>query len=62
MPIVTVEWVEGRTKEQQDKLAQAITENVINIANAKPESVTVIIKDNPAANIYKAGTPLSQKK
>ena len=61
MPIVTVEMIEGRTLEQKQAMVEKITEGICETCNCKPEAVTVIIHDLPAANIAKGGTLLSKK-
>lgn len=55
MPVVKVMWLEGRSKEQKDELAKAITEAVARIGKTKPESTTVIFEDVPRQNWAKAG-------
>lgn len=55
MPVVKVSWLEGRSKEQKDELAKAITEVVTRIGKTKAESTTVIFEDVPKENWAKAG-------
>ena len=45
MPIVTVDMWEGRSKEQKRKLAEALTNDMVDIAGTKAEHVTVIFRD-----------------
>ena len=45
MPIVRVELWKGATKETKSKLAKAITNDVVTIANKKPQSVIVLFTD-----------------
>ena len=45
MPVVTVQLWPGRTHAQKAELARAITEAVVTIAHARPESTTVIIQE-----------------
>jgi 4-oxalocrotonate tautomerase len=45
MPIVRVELWKGATKETKAKLAKAITNDVVTIANKKPQSVIVLFTD-----------------
>jgi 4-oxalocrotonate tautomerase len=61
MPVVTVEWVEGRSKEQRSKVAEAITEAISTIGGAKPEATYVVFKDVPKENWASGGTLLSDK-
>lgn len=55
MPIVRVTWLAGRTKEQKDELAKAITEAVVRVGNTKAESTQVIFEDVPRDSWSKAG-------
>ena len=61
MPVVHIHMLEGRSTEQKRKLAEAITTAFVNIANAKPESVTVMIDDYPRTNWAKAGKLMSEQ-
>ena len=45
MPVVRVELWKGATKETKAKLAKAITNDVVTIANKKPQSVIVLFTD-----------------
>jgi 4-oxalocrotonate tautomerase family enzyme len=60
MPVVIVEWWEGRTAEQKRKVIAGITE-VLNGVGIPPEATQVIIKDNPKVNWGTAGKPCSDK-
>ncbi|MBS7643007.1 tautomerase family protein [Candidatus Bathyarchaeota archaeon] len=62
MPIVIVEFFEGRTSEQKARLAKAITDAMVEIAGAKAENVTVIFHDLPKTNLAKAGVLASEQK
>jgi len=62
MPIVIVEFFEGRTTEQKIRLAKAITDAMVEIAGAKAENVTIIFHDLPKTNIAKAGVLGSEQK
>lgn len=55
MPIIRVDWIEGRTLEQKRSLAAKITEVVCECARTTPDRVTVIINDIPKTNHAKAG-------
>ena len=54
MPVVTVEWWEGRTVEQKKQLVEGIT-SVMTGMGIPPEAVDIIIKDNPKHNWGRAG-------
>ena len=45
MPRVTIDMYPGRSKEQKAELAQVITRALVDIANAKPESVDIVFKE-----------------
>ncbi len=59
MPVVIVEMWEGRTIEQKKLLASGITE-VFGKIGVMPESVHIIIKDNPKHNWATAGKLASE--
>jgi 4-oxalocrotonate tautomerase len=50
MPVVTVELWEGRTVEQKRKLVRAITDAMVEHAEANPEALHVIIHEIPREN------------
>ena len=45
MPIVKIEMWPGRTQAQKAELARVITEAIVTIAHATPESTIVIFED-----------------
>ncbi|MCK4814391.1 tautomerase family protein [bacterium] len=47
MPRVRVEWLEGRTQEQRQKLVEAITDAFVEIVHVRPDQVTVIFQETP---------------
>lgn len=55
MPVVIVEMWEGRTDEQKRRLVKAITDAMVEHANAKPDSLHVIIHDIPRNSWARAG-------
>ncbi len=60
MPVVKIEMLEGRSKEQKAKLAQAVTQALVTIAKAKPESVTVVFSEYSRENWAQGGKLLSE--
>jgi 4-oxalocrotonate tautomerase len=60
MPVIIVEWWEGRTPEQKKQAIAGITD-VMTKLGIPPESTQVIIKDNPKTNWGIAGKPASEK-
>jgi 4-oxalocrotonate tautomerase len=55
MPVVTVEMWEGRSVEQKRKLVGAITEAMIEHAEARPEALHVILHEISRENWARAG-------
>ena len=45
MPVITVEWLEGRTAQQKAALTEAITNAFIDEAKVKPEQVWIVFRD-----------------
>ena len=54
MPIIHVELVEGRTKEQKKQLGEAITKAAVDIVNVPADAVKVIFVDMKKTIIWKA--------
>ena len=60
MPVVTVEWWEGRTIEQKKQAAQSITAALKDLG-VPPEATQVIFKDVPKHNWAIAGKLASEQ-
>jgi len=58
MPLITVSMYPGRTQQQKDDLAKAITKSAAEILKTKEEHVIVVFKENPNDNWFKAGSQL----
>ena len=58
MPIVTVEMYSGRTQREKDRLAEAITEDIVNILKVKREEVIIVFQEAPHGNWYCSGVRL----
>ena len=58
MPVVHVEMWPGRTQEQKQELAKAITEAMVRIARVTPEG-TIIIFDEVARENWAQGGELA---
>ena len=58
MPLITVSMYPGRTKEQKDEYARAVTEAAVNILKTRPEHVIVIFDENPKENWFQSGRQL----
>ncbi len=61
MPIVQIDFLEGRSIEQKRELAKKVTQAICETAKCPAEAVTIILRELPAANIAKAGTLMSDK-
>ena len=60
MPMVTVEWLEGRTDQQKRQLAQQITQAFVSVANVPKEQVWIVFRDVPRSDWAMAGQLLGQ--
>jgi 4-oxalocrotonate tautomerase len=58
MPIVTVSMYTGRTQREKDKLAETITEDVVNILKVEKKDVIVVFQEIPHGNWYASGVRL----
>lgn len=55
MPVVTVQMWSGRTVEQKRRLVRAITDAMIQHADAKPDGLHVILQEIPPDSWGRAG-------
>ena len=58
MPLIQVSMYPGRTHEQKDQYAKAITDAAVNILKTKPEHVIVVFDENPKENWFQSGRQL----
>jgi 4-oxalocrotonate tautomerase len=58
MPIVTVAMYSGRTQRDKDMLAEAITEDVVNILKVGKKDVIIVFQETPHGNWYASGIRL----
>ncbi len=58
MPLVTVSMYPGRTQQQKNEFAKAITKSAVKILKAKEQHVIVVFEDNPKENWFVAGNQL----
>jgi 4-oxalocrotonate tautomerase len=47
MPVVTIDWYEGRSDEVKRELAEKLTDLMVEVAQAKRESVWIRFVDSP---------------
>ena len=60
MPWIRVDLSEGRTVEQKQKTAEAITKALVEHCGCTPESVSIVFNDVSAENWAFGGSLLSQ--
>lgn len=61
MPMITVEWLEGRSAQQKAQLARAITEAFVEAAKVSPDQVWIVFRDVARADWAMGGKLLSEK-
>lgn len=62
MPDVHITWLEGRTVDQKRKVAQRITQVLIEEAGAKSESTHIVFVDVPTTNFASGGVTVADSK
>jgi 4-oxalocrotonate tautomerase len=58
MPIVTVATYSGRTQAEKDRLAEAVTDDIIRIWKVQKKDVVVVFNESPHGNWYASGIRL----
>jgi 4-oxalocrotonate tautomerase len=58
MPIITVAMYSGRTQRDKDRLAEAITEDVINILKVEKKDVIIVFQEASHGNWFASGVRL----
>ncbi len=61
MPTVQIYWFEGRTQEQKNELAKAVTDAVARIGNTTPEATHVIFHDTKKSDWAHGGVMASDR-
>lgn len=59
MPVVTIDWFEGRTAEQKKKVIEGITESLEKVGVPK-EATWIVIRDMPKTNFGMGGKQASE--
>jgi|KNS7250_AmetaT_FD_contig_21_987847_length_367_multi_4_in_0_out_0_1 4-oxalocrotonate tautomerase len=59
MPTVHIEWFAGRTQEQKEDLAAAITDAVSRIAKVPADATNIVFTDVDKSNWAKGGVMVS---
>ena len=58
MPIITVALYSGRTQKDKDRLAEAITDDVVNILKVQRNDVVIVFQEATHGNWYASGIRL----
>jgi 4-oxalocrotonate tautomerase len=58
MPIITIAMYSGRTQRDKDRLAEAITEDVVNIQKVDRKDVVIVFQEASHGNWYASGIRL----
>ena len=61
MPVVSIQLLSGRSKDQKSKIAKAVTNAMVDIGGAKPEGVHVIFSDVEKDDWANGGVLFSDK-
>ncbi|NTA83775.1 4-oxalocrotonate tautomerase [Agrobacterium tumefaciens] len=61
MPWITIDLSEGRTVEQKQNTAKAVTDAIVEHCGCAPETVSIVFNDVSAENWAFGGTLLSQR-
>lgn len=61
MPMVTIDWLEGRTPQQKARLADALTSAFVEIANVPKEQVWIVFKDTKRSDWAMGGHLLGEQ-
>ena len=58
MPIITVAMYSGRNQRDKDRLAEAITEDVVNILKVEKKDVIIVFQEASHGNWFASGVRL----
>lgn len=50
MPVVTIEWYEGRSDAQKSEIAKRLTELLAEVGKTRPEEVWIRFVDSPRSD------------
>jgi 4-oxalocrotonate tautomerase len=62
MPSVQITWVAGRSAEQKRKIAERVTQALVEEGKAKIENVHVTFHDLPATDYAEGGVTVADQK
>ncbi len=60
MPMVTVEWLEGRTPQQKEALVEALTKAFVEVTQVAKEQVWIVFRDVKRSDWAMGGKPLTR--
>ncbi len=55
MPVVTIQWLEGRTPQQKAQIAEVLTKTFVEVTKTPPEQVWIVFKDVKRSDWAMAG-------
>ena len=58
MPIITISTFSGRTQREKDRLAEAITDDVVRIFGIDKNEIIIVFHEEPYGNWYSKGIRL----
>jgi 4-oxalocrotonate tautomerase len=58
MPIITISTYSGRTQRETDRLAEAITDDVVKIFGVEKKDVIIVFHEEPHGSWYAEGIRL----
>jgi 4-oxalocrotonate tautomerase len=58
VPIVTIALYSGRSQREKDRLAEEITDSIVNILKVERKDVIVVFQELPHGNWYASGIRL----
>lgn len=58
MPIVTVAMYSGKSQVEKDRLAEAITDDIVKILKVDKKEVVIVFQEAPHGNWYNSGVRL----
>jgi 4-oxalocrotonate tautomerase len=58
MPIITISTYSGRTQREKDRLAEAITDDIMKILGVDKKDVIIVFHEAPHGNWYAEGIRL----
>ena len=61
MPVIRVEMLSGRTREQKRALIKELTDGFIKTCGGKPESVQIVLVDVDKTDWGSAGIPMADR-